>query len=139
MNRIPVEQTCVFAGRLLNRHACSDPKPARHSGCSPLQAPRPRATCADIHVTQWKGNTHTVPELSDLKPNKFTQAHLSAAANPFFLAWLIPPPRFLSCYKLITEVNQNVLKRRRTDKSKKMQHPQKRNIFYSSTTLAVLS
>lgn len=59
--------------------------------------------------------------------------------TPVLPAGLLLPPDFPSCYKLITEVNQNVLKRRRKDKSKKMRHPRERDIFYSSTTLAILS
>ena len=55
------------------------PHTAWHSGFSLLQGPGPQPICADAHAAGWKMNAHTVLGLSDLKPNKFTQAHLSAA------------------------------------------------------------
>lgn len=71
-----------FAWLLSNRQASSDPQAGTPQWVLPVTGPGARPICADRHTTQWKMNACTVPVLSDLKPNKFTQAHLSAAVTP---------------------------------------------------------
>ena len=69
----------LLCGAPVQQTSCLRPHTTWHSGFSLLQGPGLWPICADAHATRWKMNACAVLGLSDLKPNKFTQAHLSAA------------------------------------------------------------